>query len=108
MKSNKVKSNKKQQPCRDTKVLIAQHQAKEDLYFQERLSDLSDIECECCQHETAISICLKLATTRQEILQSYFVELSEAERRVLFDERLKFIQIALESTLQLSDAVVTC
>ena len=108
MKNSKVKSNKKQQVVRNTNVLIAQHQAEDDLHLQECLSDLSYIECECCQHETAISICLKLATTRQELLQSYFVELSEAERNTLYEERLMFIQIALESTLKLSDAVVTC
>jgi hypothetical protein len=108
MKRNKVKINNKKQVARNTNVLIAQHQAIDDLHLQECLSDLSYIECECCQHETAISICLKLATTRHELLQSYFVDLSEAERNTLYEERLMFIKIALDSTLKLSDAVVTC
>lgn len=59
--------------------------------------------CAQCKLEHAISSCLKLATTRNELLLDKDIELTEDQRMSLTDERNELIKFAHVSAIQLKN-----
>jgi hypothetical protein len=65
------------------------------------LLNTSEIECIHCQLEQAITICLDLAKTRDQILCDENFDIVEETRIALIEERNAFIIHAYESVMKL-------